>query len=254
MTESYSQSERLLRRKAGFDVFDVGGPAGEDEEGSPPPQREAPEFWLVLQVALDDLIAACKAGSIERAEALLRKNEEELRNKLNINGASATSSETPLVSAVDSGNLELVQLLVDRGADPNKPSKDGMTALHSAAGFNRVDLVKYLLAKGAKQNARDAEGETPKQMASSFGYEQLMAVFDLAETEMGLDALKSEMIAGYAEEQTRRLAADAAKKEMYDLKKRQDEKADAAKRAEKQHNEALRQSREKTAERRISMS
>jgi ankyrin repeat protein len=78
------------------------------------------------------------------------------------------ADDTPLMCACESGNLELVETLMqDFGADPNRPNKDGMTALHSAAGFNRPDVVKYLLARGAKPTKTDADGQTAHQLASS---------------------------------------------------------------------------------------
>ena len=47
---------------------------------------------------------------------------------------------------------DVVQLLLDRGADPNKTDKDGMTALHCAAFNGNKDVVQLLLDRGAEPN------------------------------------------------------------------------------------------------------
>ena len=51
--------------------------------------------------------------------------------------------------------------LVDGGADPNVADRAGNTPLHTAAQAGDVELVKKLLAKGANPNARTAKGAEP---------------------------------------------------------------------------------------------
>ena len=47
------------------------------------------------------------------------------------------------------GHRDLVQLLLDAGAEPNKGANDGVTPLHMAAYFGHKDIVKILLDYGA---------------------------------------------------------------------------------------------------------
>ena len=65
-----------------------------------------------------------------------------------------------------SGGLEVMQLLLDHGADPNTQIKDGWTALHWAANFGRFEVAEVLLKYGADPHAQTDVGETPFQVAS----------------------------------------------------------------------------------------
>ncbi len=57
-----------------------------------------------------------------------------------------------------------MKALVKAGAAPNIADRAGMTPLHTAAQIGDVDLVTTLLAKGADPNAR-----TPKAMGGRGG-------------------------------------------------------------------------------------
>ncbi|KAI1752977.1 hypothetical protein F4782DRAFT_108458 [Xylaria castorea] len=88
---------------------------------------------------------------------------------------------TPLQAAADIGSLDLVRLLVRRGAEVNRPAKRyrGRTALQAACervshegGRSRIiDLVKFLIARGANVNAPPAalEGVAALQAAAGTG-------------------------------------------------------------------------------------
>ena len=63
---------------------------------------------------------------------------------------------TVLQVAAKSGNLELVQYLVEKGADPNEKDNYDMTVLHWAANYGNLELVQYLVNEHkADPNAAD---------------------------------------------------------------------------------------------------
>ncbi|KAJ7242550.1 ankyrin repeat-containing domain protein [Mycena haematopus] len=62
---------------------------------------------------------------------------------------------TPLFYAVGSQSLELVQLLLASGADPNRSGNTGIVPLFHAATFRSVDIAQALLAAGANLDAQD---------------------------------------------------------------------------------------------------
>ena len=72
-----------------------------------------------------------------------------------------------VVLAADSGCTATVKLLLDAGADPNKPRlSDNSTALHRAVWNNHVSCVDALLGAGAKTEKLDSQGRTPLIVAS----------------------------------------------------------------------------------------
>ena len=63
--------------------------------------------------------------------------------------------------------MEVIQLLLDHGADVNAQKEDRWTALHLGVLFGHVQVVEVLLKRGADPHARTKKGETPFQLASS---------------------------------------------------------------------------------------
>lgn len=62
---------------------------------------------------------------------------------------------TLLTVAVDSGHLDTVELLVQRGADVNFRGSGNYGALYRAIFSDYFDVFKFLLSKGACPNERD---------------------------------------------------------------------------------------------------
>nr|XP_006214075.1 ankyrin repeat domain-containing protein 60 [Vicugna pacos] len=63
------------------------------------------------------------------------------------------------------GHVEVVQYLLEHGANCLGRTPVGRTPLHVAAAMGRLDCVSLLLNHGASVNARDAKGETPMSVA-----------------------------------------------------------------------------------------
>lgn len=55
--------------------------------------------------------------------------------------------QTALMLAVSHGRIDMVQMLLDSGADINIQDEDGSTALMCAAEHNHIQIVKLLLAQ-----------------------------------------------------------------------------------------------------------
>lgn len=67
---------------------------------------------------------------------------------------------TPLMFAVNGGQLEATKVLLAKGANPDLPNMFGSFAIMNAAQNGSQPLCELLLAHGADINARPAEGQT----------------------------------------------------------------------------------------------
>ena len=85
---------------------------------------------------------------------------------------------TPCYAAAQMGWLDLVELLLERGADPNKARTDtGETPCYAAAERGKLDVVRLLLERGADPNkARTDNGETPCIVAGRNGHDEVVEV------------------------------------------------------------------------------
>lgn len=72
---------------------------------------------------------------------------------------------TPLHIAAWEGQIKAIEVLVAAGADINIHNFNGYTPLHNAAGNTSVDIVMLLLRLGADLDALDNDGNTPLDMA-----------------------------------------------------------------------------------------
>jgi len=76
-----------------------------------------------------------------------------------------TLGETPLMLAAINNQLELANVLIERGADVNKP---GWTPLHYAATRGHREMMRLLLENEAYIDSESANGTTPLMMAAYY--------------------------------------------------------------------------------------
>jgi uncharacterized protein len=94
---------------------------------------------------------------------------------------------TPFVRAAQSGDVELMKLLLAHGADPKLPTDFGDTALSAAAGIGwvegvtyersraaNVEAVKMLLDLGPDVNSANRDGRTPLMGAALKGRSEVV--------------------------------------------------------------------------------
>ncbi len=100
------------------------------------------------------LIEAIKVGSLVGVKNAIAKGA-------NPKG-SPGSKYIPIQEAAYYGHEDIIDLLIEHGADINIKGKKGYTALHWAAiGIGNPGLVKLLISKGADVNATNDDGYTP---------------------------------------------------------------------------------------------
>ncbi|KAF7232320.1 hypothetical protein EG68_05324 [Paragonimus skrjabini miyazakii] len=109
------------------------------------------------------LFDACRNGDAFRVKFLLD------------NGAcvdmtdSSGRKSTPLHFAAGYGHRDVVELLLERGADVNARDDGGLVPLHNACSFGHVDVVHLMLRAGSDPNARDCWNYTPLHEAAIKG-------------------------------------------------------------------------------------
>lgn len=73
-----------------------------------------------------------------------------LQGEIDVNMPMPASHDLPISQAIRSGNLEMVKLLVDHGAEINAPTEDATPPFVWAVQSGNLDIVKYLVENGAK--------------------------------------------------------------------------------------------------------
>ena len=95
--------------------------------------------------------------------------------KLDINAKSG-AGRTPLHMALEHwapNYFETIRFLLEYGADPNARSSDGSTPLHRASYSGTVEIARLLLKYGADVEAVDEDGRTAFQIASEGGRDEI---------------------------------------------------------------------------------
>ena len=109
-------------------------------------------FLLVSQAALTaEIHDAVRAGDLAKVKELIAKDPKVVREK-------DASGRTPLHYASNSGNMEIVNILLTGGADVKATDPDGFTPLHWAASAGQADAARALIKAGADPNARGRPG------------------------------------------------------------------------------------------------
>lgn len=95
---------------------------------------------------------AVRDQDVAQVRALLREIPANVQNRYGV---------TPLVLAVEGGNLEIVNALIAAGADVNHALPEGETVLMTAARTGNVAVLEALLRRDARLEVRDGfYGET----------------------------------------------------------------------------------------------
>lgn len=138
----------------------------------------AREAWSLLQ--------SCGRGKESMAESLLEAgacpdgtlSDEEAMGFIVSEPEAATGrplpwniliGTAPAMVAAWAGHAGLVRMLARRGADLNKASPTGMTALHFAAEHGRVEAAVELVQNGASLDLLNEKGVSPLGMAAYYG-------------------------------------------------------------------------------------
>jgi ankyrin repeat protein len=107
--------------------------------------------------AILTLEVAAMLGDTEKVRGFLKK------------GIDGQDIGTALAGASRHGHLQVIKLLLAKGADVNAKGQYERTALSEASGSGHLEIVKLLLVKGADVNAKDDSGWTALMFAAMDG-------------------------------------------------------------------------------------
>jgi ankyrin repeat protein len=92
------------------------------------------------------------------------------KDSMKSHGASA------LLFAVQNGNARIVKAILEKGADPETKNSVGSTILHLAVEKGNAEIVRILLDKGAEPNVTDWHGDKPLDTAVERGNAEIVKV------------------------------------------------------------------------------
>ncbi|MFY9589465.1 ankyrin repeat domain-containing protein [Rickettsia endosymbiont of Halotydeus destructor] len=87
-----------------------------------------------------------------------------------------SKKNTPLITACNNNSTKIVELLLEKGANPNSVGLKGLIPLIIACNNNSTGIVKSLLNKGADPNVSDPLGNTPLFVAYKYHSSKITAM------------------------------------------------------------------------------
>src|ERR1051326_6410856 len=116
-------------------------------------------------VRAQEIVEAAKRGDLATVRRLLQKDPQLVR-------VGDSGGSTALHWAGANGHVEVMQYLIDHGADINVAENvEGWTPIMSAACSGSAEPVRLLIKRGAFLEARRKDGSEAIHIAASFGRE-----------------------------------------------------------------------------------
>ncbi|CAG9136805.1 unnamed protein product [Plutella xylostella] len=141
--------------------------------------------------AQESLLYSARHGELSVVKAMLEAREEgKLTLDINCKGQSKSNlGWTPLHLATYFGHADVVQALLEAGADVDEVNETGDTALHKACFIGNEELVILLLNHKADVNIMNGEGRTPSEVCKTGDVRRLVDAAARAERLRGERAL-----------------------------------------------------------------
>ena len=110
---------------------------------------------------------ACDYGEISSVDRLLKAGAD-------VNHPAENSGPSALWAAAFCGHTDIVQYLIEYGAEVNWQNEDRGTPLYTAASTNSMEVVRTLLQHGADVNLKGGSHIRPLNIAAYCGYTEVV--------------------------------------------------------------------------------
>jgi carboxypeptidase family protein/ankyrin repeat protein len=166
-------------------------------------QEDNMELLSSLISGKDVNLRDLRSGTTALEHAVQNANREMVQTLLdagaNVNAANA-AGETALMMLDSDATSDLVWDLINAGADVNGRDKGGTTALMRAAGSDSLEALRTLLDAGAKVDLKNNDGMTALMFAASEGSVNPARVLVLAGADLNAIDKKNKNALAYAAE------------------------------------------------------
>ena len=126
---------------------------------------------------INALVYAVSLNDEEMVKFLLEKGAD-ANTVCEIENEHICMPPTPLMNAVYNGNTNIINMLLENGADINYTTDFGTTPLMMAAGFNHFEAVKVLLENNADTSITDENGYTALDWAKLENFEDIVELLE----------------------------------------------------------------------------
>jgi len=135
------------------------------DQSMPCINRDETDEFVFDYDKLDNITAArLTKNCIHKIQKLIESGNDPINKKYSIH------DETMLHYVARYNWIQMVQYLIENGADVNALDGHIGTPLHDAAGSGNMCVIKYLLDCGANKSHLNRENETAAEVARSRGY------------------------------------------------------------------------------------
>ncbi|KAJ3606223.1 hypothetical protein NHX12_025743, partial [Muraenolepis orangiensis] len=105
-------------------------------------------------------------------------------------GARDAKQQNAIHYAAMGGFFQVIQVLCAYGGDVGVVSVDGMTALHYAAAIGDIHCCKFLAQRGCNPKVKNTDGLLPRQIAKEAGYQAASRLLLRAEGLVGKSGIR----------------------------------------------------------------
>src|SRR5688500_3481788 len=122
--------------------------------------------WGTVETRFDPIHSAARMRDVEAVRQELAAGVDV--DVVNGRAETGDGGNTALWFAAQGpwpNGVDVARVLIEAGADVNKQCEHGRTALHMAAAWGHADVVQLLLENGANPTVVDHQGMTPANVA-----------------------------------------------------------------------------------------